>query len=77
MGTAPVGGHADITSSGAAAQLRCLLELGRDFAFVGEQYLLPVGGQDFRLDLLFYHRELQSLIAIATSPSLLQQEADD
>jgi predicted nuclease of restriction endonuclease-like (RecB) superfamily len=37
---------------------RFLLELGRDFAFVGEQYLLPVGGQDFRLDLLFYHREL-------------------
>ena len=28
---------------------RFLLELGRDFAFVGEQYLLPVGGQDFRL----------------------------
>jgi hypothetical protein len=25
---------------------------------------LPVGGQDFRLELLFYHRELQSLIAI-------------
>jgi len=43
---------------------RFLLELGRDFAFVGEQYLLPVGGQDFRLDLLFYHRELQALIAI-------------
>jgi predicted nuclease of restriction endonuclease-like (RecB) superfamily len=37
---------------------RFLLELGRDFAFVGEQYLLQVGGQDFRLDLLFYHREL-------------------
>jgi predicted nuclease of restriction endonuclease-like (RecB) superfamily len=43
---------------------RFLLELGRDFAFIGEQYLLPVGGQDFRLDLLFYHRELQSLVAI-------------
>ena len=43
---------------------RFLLELGRDFAFVGEQYLLQVGGQDFRLDLLFYHRELQSLVAI-------------
>lgn len=35
-----------------------LLELGRDFAFVGENYLLQVGGKDFRLDLLFYHREL-------------------
>src|SRR5262249_48740726 len=40
------------------------LELGRDFAFVGEQYPLQVGGQDFRLDLLFYHRELQSLVAV-------------
>jgi predicted nuclease of restriction endonuclease-like (RecB) superfamily len=43
---------------------RFLLELGRDFAFVGEQYLLPVGVQDFRVDLLFFHRELQSLVAI-------------
>lgn len=43
---------------------RFLLELGRDFAFVGEQYMLQVGDQDFRLDLLFYHRELQSLVAI-------------
>jgi len=41
-----------------------LLELGRDFSFVGEQYLLQVGGKDFHLDLLFYHRELRCLIAI-------------
>jgi predicted nuclease of restriction endonuclease-like (RecB) superfamily len=43
---------------------RFLLELGRDFAFVGEQYLLQVGGKDYRLDLLFYHRGLQCLVAI-------------
>ncbi len=42
---------------------RFLLELGRDFSFVGEQYPLQVGGKDFRLDLLFYHRELQCLVA--------------
>lgn len=42
---------------------RFLLELGRDFTFVGEQYLLQVGGKDFRIDLLFYHRELQCLVA--------------
>ena len=42
---------------------RFLIELGRDFCFVGEQYLLQVGGKDFRLDLLFYHRELQCLVA--------------
>ena len=40
-----------------------LIELGRDFAFVGEQYVLQVGGRDFRLDLLFFHRELQCLVA--------------
>jgi hypothetical protein len=43
---------------------RFLLELGRDFSFVGEQYLLQVGGKDFHLDLLFYHRELQCLVAV-------------
>jgi predicted nuclease of restriction endonuclease-like (RecB) superfamily len=49
---------------GLVAKLkRFLLELGRDFTFVGEQYLLQVGGKDFRLDLLFYHRELQCLVA--------------
>ena len=42
---------------------RFLIELGRDFAFVGEQYVLQVGGRDFRLDLLFFHRELQCLVA--------------
>ena len=43
---------------------RFLLELGRDFCFVGEEYLVQVGGKDFRLDLLFYHRALQCLVAI-------------
>jgi hypothetical protein len=43
---------------------RFLLELGRDFCFVGEEYLIQVGGKDFRIDLLFYHRALQCLIAI-------------
>jgi len=49
---------------GLVANLKKFLnELGRDFAFVGEQYLLQVGGKDFRLDLLFYHRVLQCLVA--------------
>ena len=41
-----------------------LIELGRDFAFVGEQYLLQVGGRDFRLDLLFYHLRLRCYVVI-------------
>lgn len=41
-----------------------LMELGSDFTFVGENYRLQVGGRDFFVDLLFYHRGLTCLIAI-------------
>ncbi len=41
-----------------------LIELGRDFCFVGSQYPVQVGGRDFGLDLLFFHRGLNSLVAI-------------
>lgn len=40
-----------------------LLELGSDFTFVGERYRLQVGGRDFFVDLLFYHRGLTCLVA--------------
>jgi predicted nuclease of restriction endonuclease-like (RecB) superfamily len=43
---------------------RFLTELGRDFCFVGSEVPLQVGGQDFSLDLLFFHRALNSLIAL-------------
>jgi predicted nuclease of restriction endonuclease-like (RecB) superfamily len=43
---------------------RFLTELGRDFCFVGSEVALQVGGQDFSLDLLFFHRALNSLIAV-------------
>ena len=42
---------------------RFILELGKDFLFVDEEYRLQVGNSDFRIDLLFYHRELQCLVA--------------
>jgi len=41
-----------------------LLELGRGFAFVGKQYHMEVGGQDFYIDLLFYHLNLRCFIVI-------------
>jgi predicted nuclease of restriction endonuclease-like (RecB) superfamily len=41
-----------------------LLELGVGFAFVGSQYPLEVAGQDFRLDLLFYHLKLRAFIVV-------------
>lgn len=40
-----------------------ILEMGKDFLFVDQEYTLPVGGEDFRSDLLFYHRGLQCLVA--------------
>jgi predicted nuclease of restriction endonuclease-like (RecB) superfamily len=40
-----------------------LLELGRDFLFVGEEYKIQVGMHDYFIDLLFFHRELRCLVA--------------
>lgn len=41
-----------------------LIELGRDFCFVGSEHPIQVGVRDFSLDLLFFHRELNALVAI-------------
>lgn len=40
-----------------------ILELGKDFLFVGDEYRVQVGNSDFYIDLVFYHRGLQCLIA--------------
>lgn len=41
-----------------------LLEFGRDFAFMGDEYPLQVGNQDFAIDLLFYNRSINCMVAI-------------
>ncbi len=41
-----------------------ILEFGKDFSFVGEEYRVQVGNKDFFIDLLFYNRELSCLVAI-------------
>lgn len=41
-----------------------LSEMGADFTFIGNQYHLEVGGRDFYIDLLLFHRKLKSLVAI-------------
>ncbi|KVL19709.1 PDDEXK nuclease domain-containing protein [Burkholderia sp. MSMB1826] len=43
---------------------RFLLELGAGFAFVGRQYRLVVGGDEFFIDLLFYHLKLRSYVVV-------------
>ena len=51
--------------AGLLAKLRqFLIELGRDFCFVGSQFPVQVGNRDFALDLLFFHRGLNCLVAI-------------
>ena len=41
-----------------------ILEFGNDFTFIGEEYRVQVGGQDFYIDLLFYNRALSCLVPI-------------
>ena len=39
------------------------MELGKDFTFIDEEYKVQVGGEDYAIDLLFFHRGLQCLVA--------------
>ena len=59
-------GHSELDlHHGLVRQLRdFIIELGCDFCFVGSEYPLQVGGRDFSLDLLFFHRGLNCLVAI-------------
>ena len=40
-----------------------ILEIGKDFSFIGEEYRVQVGNEDFYIDLLFYNRTLSCLVA--------------
>ena len=51
-----------------------LLELGVGFAFVGSQYPLEVGGQEFRIDLLFYHLRLRCYVVVELKQGAFQPE---
>ena len=41
-----------------------LLELGQGFTFIGNQHVLSFNGKDYKIDMLFFHRGLRSLVAI-------------
>jgi len=51
-----------------------ILEIGRDFSFVGEEYRVQVGDSDFYIDLLFYHRALSCLVAFELKIGKFQPE---
>ena len=56
--------EADLHQSLLAKLKAFLGELGRDFSFIGSEFPIQVGGRDFALDLLFFHRGLNCLVAI-------------
>lgn len=51
-----------------------LLELGQGFAFVGRQYRVAVGDEDFYLDLLFYHLRLRAFVVIELKTGAFKPE---
>jgi predicted nuclease of restriction endonuclease-like (RecB) superfamily len=51
-----------------------LIELGAGFAFVGQQYRLEVGGDDFFIDLLFYHLKLRCYVVIELKTTAFRPE---
>ncbi|WP_300434213.1 PDDEXK nuclease domain-containing protein [Zoogloea sp.] len=59
------GFHERELETGLIAHLeKFLLELGQGFAFVGRQYHIDIGDQDFYIDLLFYHLKLRCYVVI-------------
>lgn len=51
-----------------------LIELGKGFSFVGNQYKIIVGGQEFFIDLLFYHLELRRYVVVELKASSFKPE---
>lgn len=51
-----------------------LMEMGTDFAFIGNQHKLTVGQEEFFIDILLYHRQLKSLIAIELKTTKFKPE---
>jgi predicted nuclease of restriction endonuclease-like (RecB) superfamily len=54
----------DLRRSILANLKKFILEFGKDFSLIGEEYRVQAGNQDFYIDLLFYKRELTCLVAI-------------
>lgn len=63
LGLPPIHSENDLKKALIGQMKKFILELGRDFIFVGEEFRLQVGAQDFFIDLLFYHRGLSALVA--------------
>jgi len=51
-----------------------LLEVGKDFSLIGEEFRVQVGNSDFYIDLLFYHRGLSCLVAFELKTTSFKPE---
>lgn len=71
---APDHSEADLHSALLKNLGRFITELGRDFCFMGSEYPVQVGGEDFAIDLLFFHRGLNCLVAIELKPRRFKPE---
>jgi len=66
--------EADLQSGLLRNLRKFLMELGDGFAYVGESVRVQVGSQDFELDLLLYHRDLQCLVAFELKTGRFEPE---
>jgi predicted nuclease of restriction endonuclease-like (RecB) superfamily len=66
--------EADLHSGLIEYLRRFLIELGRGFCFIGSEYLIQVGNRDFFIDLLFFNRTLNSLVAFELKIGEFQPE---
>jgi predicted nuclease of restriction endonuclease-like (RecB) superfamily len=64
LGTADTRREAEVERGLVGHMEKFLLELGQGFAFVGRQVHIEVGGEDFYIDLLFYHLKLRCYVVI-------------
>ncbi len=51
-----------------------ILEFGKDFSFIGEEYRIQVGNTDFFIDLLFFNRALSCLVAVELKIGMFRPE---
>jgi predicted nuclease of restriction endonuclease-like (RecB) superfamily len=74
MGVGPDADERAVESALVRHISRFLLELGAGFAFVGQQVPLEVGGDDFFIDLLFYHLKLRCYVVIELKAGAFKPE---
>jgi len=63
LGLPPTHSESDLQKALVQNMKQFILELGKEFIFIAEEYRLQVGNQDFFIDLLFFHRGLSALVA--------------